>query len=88
LSRLRKLETLTLKKSKQMPITYDITTDGLYLMGKEEKEKEMQAEIAAKEKESIIKMLQSGLLTIPQIANFVDKPETDIEAIAKEIGLK
>ena len=36
LSRLRKLEVETQKEAKDMPITYDIETDGLYLKGIEE----------------------------------------------------
>ena len=37
LSRLRKLESEINQKVKKMPITYDYSTDGLYLLGQEEK---------------------------------------------------
>ena len=65
LSRLRNLETITKEKTDQMPIIYDITTDGLYLEGKEVGREEGNKDATD---EVIIRALKLGKLTMEEIA--------------------
>lgn len=62
LSRLRKLESFTINAIEDMPITYDITTDGLYLRGKkegrEELREELREEVLAEVQEKVTKELR------------------------------
>lgn len=63
LSRLRKFETLTTQTVYNMPITYDIETDGLYLMGMEKgmkKGMEKLESLIASEKEKAAKALKTA----------------------------
>ena len=93
LSRLRNLEEVVIQKSKDMPITYDIKKDYLYRQGRKdgiekgiekgikkgiEKERLQQEK---ERKEQITKMLQSGILSISQIAEFTSTPETEVKKI-------
>ncbi|MEM6737487.1 MAG: hypothetical protein AAF620_15610 [Bacteroidota bacterium] len=61
LGRLRKLEKRISKKVEDMPITYDITTDGLYKQG-------IERGIEQNKFESISNLVRQGLLTNKQIA--------------------
>jgi hypothetical protein len=85
LSRLRNLEEVVTQKSREMPITYDIKKDYLYRQGRKEGiEKGIEKERLQKEiekKEQIIKMLQSGILTVSQIAEFSNTPEAEVKKI-------
>lgn len=69
LSRLRNLETITKEKTDQMPITYDITTDGLYLEGKEVGHKKGSKETTD---QLIIRALKLGKNSIEEIAEIAD----------------
>lgn len=69
LSRLRKLESVTKKKVEAMPITYDITTDGLYKQGIEQG---IEQGVTKTKKQAIIKALEQGLLNLEQIAEMLD----------------
>ena len=85
LSRLRNLEEVVTQKSKEMPITYDIKKDFLYQQGRKDGiEKGIEKERLQKEKEKkeqIIKMLQSGILSVSQIAEFTNTPEAEVKKI-------
>ena len=65
LSRLRKLEVKIKQKVNDMPITYDIKTDGLYNEGREEGREEKQSQM-------ISKALFQRVLTIEQIAEMAE----------------
>ena len=65
LSRLRNLQVITSKIVSEMPITYDITKDSLYLEGIEFGERKHKRQI-------ILKALQLGILSIEQIAEMTD----------------
>ena len=67
LSRLRKLESRTEEKAENMPITYDITTDGLYLKGIEQKQYSV-----------VKKALANKKLSLEEIA---DLAEVDIDYV-------
>ncbi len=87
LSRLRNLESLTIKISETMPLLIDIEKDGLYLMGlKKGKELlEMEQQKANNEKKAtIVKMLDAGL-KVDQIANFLNLSEKEAKTFLKEI---
>ena len=81
IARIRKLDELTIKITESMPITYDITTDYLYLRGqKEEREKAKQENVA-----HTIKVVTKLLQEFP---NFSDEKiaqlaDVAIEAVAK-----
>ncbi len=74
LSRLRNLEKVIIKKSTDMPITYDKENDSLYKEGRNEATLEM-----------VEKMLRSGILTIEQVAELSDMAIEDIQKIQEEI---
>ena len=91
LSRLRNLEEITTEKAQQMPITYDITKDGIYQKGvREGLEKGVREglEKGVREGEQkgsknkadrmIIKALQLGVLSVDQIAEMA---EVDVDYV-------
>ncbi|MEO1257127.1 MAG: hypothetical protein AAFY41_19925, partial [Bacteroidota bacterium] len=83
LSRLRKLEVLTRKQVEDMPITYDITTDGLYQQGIERGiEQGIERGIEQNKFEVISKALRQGVLTLEQIAEMLDV------SVATVLGVK
>jgi len=65
LSLLRKLGEEIEKRIEAMPITYDVTSDRLFLKGKKEGKTDAQ-------KKAIIKALAQGILTLEQIAEMLD----------------
>ncbi|MEM0941667.1 MAG: hypothetical protein AAGI25_18050, partial [Bacteroidota bacterium] len=80
LSRLRNLETVIKRKVEAMPITYDITTDGLYKQGIERgiEQKTFQAISNAIEQailtlEQIAEMLEVSMDTVIQVKNSIEK---------------
>ena len=78
LANLRNLREEIYQQIKTMPITYDITKDFLYQEGEqigEQKEK----------KETIVRMLRSGQLTVAQIAQFADVSEAFVNQVAQEL---
>ena len=70
LSRLRKLEDITLKEVKAMPITYDFKTDYLYLEGK---------------KEMIVELLKEGSFSVKKIAKLAKVDVKYVREIEKAI---
>lgn len=77
LSRLRKLEVQTKKMIKDMPITYDIKTDGLYKEGKREGKKE-----------TIIEMLKDPSMSEEKIAKFTKTSLAFVRKIKEEMKKK
>jgi len=76
LSKLRKLQEITIKKIEAMPIIYDLETDIRFLQGIE---KGIEQEVARQQQEDeikIIEMLKSKRLSVKEIANFM-KVSTD-----------
>ena len=76
-ARLRKLEEITTEKAEQMPITYDITKDGIYKRGKKEGKLEGREEgigLGQKRRgdQMIIKALKLDVLTVDQIAEMAE----------------
>jgi hypothetical protein len=69
LSRLRKIEALTIKITEEMPIHYDYEKDTLYLKGTE---KGLE--------QSIIKLWEKGF-EMPMISNLLDVPLEKVEQI-------
>ncbi|NUQ22602.1 MAG: Rpn family recombination-promoting nuclease/putative transposase [Saprospiraceae bacterium] len=98
LARLRKLEVLTAKIIKDMPITYNIETDYLYQQGIEkgmEKGVEKGIEVGktqerlhaeAEKRESARKMLLAGIKAL-QVADFLGLPVEEVVNIAQESGI-
>ncbi len=85
LSRLRKLQHLTIKTIKNMPISYDIQKDELFLEGMK-KGLEQGRAMAKNEKMNIIRnLLLLGTLTISQIASLTETEESLILEIKAEI---
>ena len=72
LSRLRNLEVETKKQVDDMPITYDITKDGLYNEGIEKGIEKGREENREKLEIVILKALKSKVLNITQIADLFD----------------
>jgi predicted transposase YdaD len=71
LSRLRNLEEVVTKKSKEMPITYDYTKDYLYNEGIKEGEKKGEKKgIEEGKKAMIMEMLKDKTMSIEKIATF------------------
>jgi len=79
LSRLRKLEIQTQKTVNAMPITYDITTDGLYKQG-------IEQGIEQKEVLIVKKALMKKKLTIEEIAELADVPIDFVLSIQAELN--
>ena len=80
LSRLRKIEDLTIKITEDMPITYDIETDYLYQKGIEK----------GIEKDKLITIQRSRLkgFSIEVIADIVDLPVEKIRKILDSLGIE
>ena len=94
LSRLRKLESETIKQVENMPITYDIKNDYWYKEGRQEGKEEGKQEgkqegrqegKQEKEREIILKMLQSGSFSEKEVAGFVGVPVTYVEQLKREL---
>ena len=84
LSRLRKIESLTIKITEEMPIHYDIETDSLYLKGIEKgMEKAMEKlreEIEKERQKNIINMWQKGI-EAPMISNLLNLPIEQVQKV-------
>ena len=81
LSRLRNLESVTKKQLEDMPITYDITTDGLYLEGIE---KGIEKGITENTIKLIRNMLNESSLSVEQIAKIADVSIDYVEQIQRK----
>ena len=81
LSRLRKLEVKIKQKINDMPITYDIKTDGLYNEGREEGIEKNRFQI-------ISKALFQRVLTIEQIAEMAEVSIDYVLSIQSELERK
>jgi len=81
LSRIRKLEVQTKNQIKTMPITYDITTDGLYLEGREKGREEEKHKF-------IIRLLKETSMTEQQIAKLADAPLEVVRRIKSSLENK
>lgn len=79
LSRLRKLESITRKRVEDMPITYDITTDGLYKQG-------IEQGIEQKTFKTVSKAIRQGILTLEQIAEMEEVSIDYVLEIKSQIG--
>ena len=77
LSRIRKLEIETKEKIKAMPITYDITTDGLYLEG-------IEKGIQKSKYQTIVNLLKETSLSPEQIAKIADTSVDEVLLIKQE----
>ncbi len=81
IARLRKLESQTEEKINQMPVHYDINTDGLYLKGvKKGIEKELIRNIK--------KLLESSIATEEKIAEILNVPLEKVLQIKKGLSRK
>jgi hypothetical protein len=87
LSRLRNLEAETKKQVEDMPITYDIKKDGLYLEGKKIGEKRAEKRAEKLIFQMIEKLLQKGL-PIAEVSEISSLPDAEIEKIAKKVNRK
>ncbi|MEM6963880.1 MAG: hypothetical protein AAF573_03875, partial [Bacteroidota bacterium] len=86
LSRLRKLETVTTKILKDMPITYDIEKDGLYLQGMEKGEKKGEEKGMEKgKKKGVQVLLKTTSLSIKEIAQLMEVSEDFVKAVQAEL---
>ena len=81
LSNLRDIQSLTIKYTEAMPITYDIKTDIRYQQGIEKGAKK-------KEEAMILSLLQSGLLSDEQIAEVANTSLENIQEIKKQLKRK
>ncbi len=85
LSRLRNLQDITTKIIETMPVSFDIRKDGLYKRGHQEGQNEGRNE----EKDlRITSLLESGLLTVAQIASTFDVTVEYVLAIQKKLDKK
>ncbi len=80
LSRLRKIENLTIKITEEMPIHYDIETDSLYLKGTE---KGLEKRLEKRLEKSVIKLWQKDIAP-DMIANLLDLTIERVESIIAE----
>lgn len=78
LSRLRKIEGLTVKITQEMPITYNIETDFLY-------EKGIEKEKLRKDTLMVEKFLLESRLNITRIAEFVEVTEAFVLSIQERL---
>jgi len=74
LSRLRNLEIETKRKIDKMPITYDISKDGLYQQGIEKAKYQM-----------IVNLIDQNLLTLEQISEVANVSIDEVKTIKKEL---
>lgn len=81
LSRLRKIENLTIKITEEMPIVYDIKTDYLYQQGMITKDYENKVNF-------VKKLLLDSTHTDKEIANFADVTIEFVQEIKKSIDKK
>jgi len=72
LSKLRKLQEITIKKIEAMPIIYDLETDIRFLQGIEQGIEEQTRKQEEANKSKIIEMLKVGRLSIEEIADYRD----------------
>lgn len=91
LSRLRNLQSVTTQKIKKMPITYDITKDGLYLEGLEKGEQKGLKTgegigIEKKGRQIIINALKLGVLSVEQIAEMAEVDVAYVLEIREHLG--
>jgi predicted transposase YdaD len=84
LSRLRKIEALTIKIAEEMPIQFDFETDTLYLRGSEKGHQEGHQEgLQEERKKNVLSMWQNGIEP-PMIANLLNLPIEQIDRIIAE----
>ena len=89
LSRLRKLEVKIEQKVKDMPITYDIKTDGLYNQGiMEGIQKGREKEREKNRFQMISKALSQRVLTIEQIAEIAEVSIDYVLSVQSELERK
>lgn len=93
LARLRKLEDLTIKIVKAMPITYDISTDSLYLQGIEKGiatgiQKGREQEAQRKTKIVVKRLLKNGTLPDTSIAFIAEVTTEFIQVMKLEIQVE
>ena len=70
-----------------MPITYDITKDGLYKEGKEVgREEGLREGLKERTNQMIIKALRMGALTIEQIAEMAEVDASYVLHLQKQLG--
>ncbi len=88
LSRLRKIEGLTIKIAQEMPITYDIDTDALYKIGVE-KGHELGTEKGIEKgiEKAIINLYKKGM-TAETIADYMEYPISNVKQIITDYLLK
>ena len=79
LSRLRKIESLTIKITEDMPIHYDIETDSLYLKGREKE----RASFEQERQVYIINLWQSGM-EMPMISNVLNLDIEHVDRVLTE----
>ena len=88
IARIRKLDELTIKITESMPITYDITTDYLYLRGqKEEREKAKQDAEKAKQ-ENVAHTIKVVTKLLQEFPNFSDEKIAQLADVAIETVAK
>lgn len=88
LSRLRNLELETKKQVEDMPITYDITKDGLFLEGVKAGEKRGEKLGADRALKSVItEMLQDPTMTVEKIARFTKVSPEYVRKIREQFGI-
>lgn len=86
LARLRKLDVLTAKIIKDMPITYNIETDYLYQQGMEKGMEKERLHYREEKRESARKMLLAGIKAV-QVADFLGLTEKEVIQIAEELRI-
>jgi hypothetical protein len=80
LSRLRKIEALTIKIAEEMPIQFDFETDTLYLRGSEQGiEKERKKNVLSLWQNGVEPTMVANLLTLPieQVERIIAESEKD-----------
>ncbi len=92
LSKLRKLQTLFIKTSKEMAFLYDLRTDIRFKQGKAEGKAEGIAEAKKAEMEknrtAVTKMLKTGRFTLEEISDFLILPIDFVKEIQAELENK
>ena len=85
---MRNLEDETDQKINDMPITYDITKDKLYLRGKKEEKEKAQKELETTQRGMIERMLATNQLTIDQVAEIADVPVDFVQSVQRSVEEK